>query len=239
MGILQRFKQFDAALDRTFSGQAKMEPLLKRFEVALARAAKEGREEIMLSFGPRDLGQWNNATQATNYLVNRLQAAGHTVLAVNDTGPDARMLRCRPAVSDGDEMPDADDGTFAPLIPAAGDAGKEMSPSQVEERAALYKAMFARGAFRAVWDDRVELGFGVSSDEVATESWFWLNALPAIAACRLGSRSHPIAAMCAGFADSASDASVTAQRDAIAEIRHAWHPREGEDPPVPFVPAPG
>jgi hypothetical protein len=78
---------------------------------------------------------------------------------------------------------------------------------------------FDGGDYAAVWERRVALGYSLSQNEAPAETWYWVNALPALAALRLGNRDHPFVATAAGYADQVFWS--VAERDASMEATNA------------------
>lgn len=62
---------------------------------------------------------------------------------------------------------------------------------------------FEAQEYEAVWERRVALGYSLSGEGAAPETWYLVNALPALAALRLGNRDHPFVATSAAFAEEA------------------------------------
>ena len=103
-----------------------------------------------------------------------------------------------------------------------GDLGKTFTAQQVVAQSHSFRSQYRAGNYAAIWERRVQLGYGVESDGVPQEDLFYLNALPALAALHLGYRDHPMVAMCAGMAESGMDRTDPNQAAAIAEIRKLY-----------------
>jgi len=73
---------------------------------------------------------------------------------------------------------------------------------------------FDAGQYDAVWSRRVALGYSLAQNDASVETWFWVNALPALAALRTGEPHHPLVASAAGFADEAQR-NMREQDDAV------------------------
>lgn len=87
--------------------------------------------------------------------------------------------------------------------PPGGEEGADMTGSEIEAIRAWMTDRFAADDYEAIWHRRLEPGRGLSGENVKTETWFWVNALSALAALRLGAKDHPLVATAAGFADQA------------------------------------
>jgi hypothetical protein len=87
----------------------------------------------------------------------------------------------------------------------AGPSGKEGAElkGDLDSLRAWMKARFDAGDYDAVWSRRAALGLSLTQQEASPETWFWVNALPALAALREGERHHPLIATAAGYAEQA------------------------------------
>jgi hypothetical protein len=103
-----------------------------------------------------------------------------------------------------------------------GDLGENLTPTQVIEESRRMRQQLASGDLRAAWDRRVQLGYGVPTDEVPQADRFWLNAAPAVAALRLGLKDHPMVAMCCGVAEGDHDRNDAEQRATVQEFKRLF-----------------
>jgi hypothetical protein len=71
------------------------------------------------------------------------------------------------------------------------------------------------GDYEAVWAKRMQFGV-LSSGGADQPTWFWFNALPALAARRLGKTDHPLFGLACGNASAATDWDDPVQREAEA-----------------------
>ena len=84
------------------------------------------------------------------------------------------------------------------------------------------QAGYAAGRLQEVWERRLQHGYGAGQDDAPQATWFWFNALPALAALRLGKRDHPFVATCCGLAGDAVDRSDPDQAAAQREYEHLY-----------------
>lgn len=96
-----------------------------------------------------------------------------------------------------------------------GELGKRLTPAQVIVEARQAREQLARGDYEALWQRRLELGYGVPEEDVPQPDRFWLDAAAAIAALRLGQKDHPMVAMCCGVAETNADRSDPEQAEAV------------------------
>jgi hypothetical protein len=96
-----------------------------------------------------------------------------------------------------------------------GEIGKELTPAQVIVEACRAREQLASGDYGALWERRVELGYGVTDKDIPQTDRFWLDAAAAIAAVRIGQKEHPMVAMCCGVAESNVDRSDPEQVEAV------------------------
>lgn len=85
--------------------------------------------------------------------------------------------------------------------PTPGKEGVGISGAQLEQIRTWMQQRFDSGDYASVWERRVALGYSLTQDGAPAETWYWVNALPALAALRLDNRDHPFVATAAGFAD--------------------------------------
>jgi hypothetical protein len=77
---------------------------------------------------------------------------------------------------------------------------------------------YDKGQRKAVWQRRLALGYKLGQGPATREQWFWINALPALAALELGQKGHSMTAVFAGLSDRSVDRSDSAQRTAMERI---------------------
>lgn len=103
-----------------------------------------------------------------------------------------------------------------------GELGKELTPAQVIVEARRAREQLARGDYGVLWERRIELGYGVTDEDVPQADRFWLDAAAAIAALRIGQKEHPMVAMCCGVAESNVDRSDPEQVEAVRLFNHLY-----------------
>ena len=103
-----------------------------------------------------------------------------------------------------------------------GRAGESLSPEQLIDESRKIRQQFSSGHLRTVWDRRAQLGYGIASEGVPQPDRFWLDAIPAIAALRLGLKEHPMVAMCCGVAEAGQDRDDPEQRAAVEEFKRLY-----------------
>lgn len=96
-----------------------------------------------------------------------------------------------------------------------GEIGKELTPAQLIAKARLAREQLARGEYEALWQRRVQLGYGVPDENVPQAERFWLDAAAAIAALYSGQKDHPMVAMCCGVAERKVNRAGPEQVDAV------------------------
>jgi hypothetical protein len=101
--------------------------------------------------------------------------------------------------------------------PPRHEEGADLNASDVESLQRWMSDQFDAGQYDAVWSRRVALGYSLAQEDAPAETWFWVNALPALAALRTGERHHPLVATAAGFADQAHR-SLKGQSDAVDSV---------------------
>lgn len=211
--------------------------ILDELEAARAR----GEEQLLVSYTQSEIGARANATQMALLIRRRFEKRGFEVLdgEGGGFGDDVRMLvRCQPAPSTAASRttaaPQGNDPDLERFhramkaideAPPGGKEGTAMTGTDIEATGAWMADRFATGDYEAVWHRRLELGLGLSGDEVDTDTWFWLNAHSALAALRLGARDHPLVSTAAGFADQAYrqlSVQTDQAREAMAEINERF-----------------
>lgn len=223
------------------TGIAPLEKTVDRLLQDIELRAQQGLTDFVVSFSQGDIGVRNRLDVATPLVVDRIQDAGHSVLAVDS--PDGGWsyvvnLRVRPHldVNARSDIP-------VPLTPSANDdpdlsqlhrslalaksqpdgqLGKTLTAEQITAESRRMRQHFATDQLQSVWARRLELGFGVSSDGVEQLDHFWLNAAPAIAALRLGLKDHPMVAMCCGVAEQSRKEGDAEQTEALEEINRLF-----------------
>lgn len=103
-----------------------------------------------------------------------------------------------------------------------GQEGKLMQPAQVSSEAQRLRERYRQGNYQFVWDRRVQLGYGVPEEGVASRDYFWLNAAPALAALKLGLKEHPMVSMCCGVAEQHADRSDPEQNAAVQDFNRLF-----------------
>jgi hypothetical protein len=103
-----------------------------------------------------------------------------------------------------------------------GDEGQYMSDADVSQNAALMKSQYEQGELEVVWKRRLAAGYNVGQGASPREDWFAFNALPALAALRLGYRDHSFVATCCGYAEQAVDYSDAAQVALVDEFKRLY-----------------
>lgn len=93
--------------------------------------------------------------------------------------------------------------------------------SELATVASWMRSAYAGREFQAVWEKRVELGYGISADGLDPVDWFSLNALGALSGIEIGVRDHPVVSMSAGYADLAG-ARTDEQKAQIDEIKRRY-----------------
>jgi hypothetical protein len=75
-----------------------------------------------------------------------------------------------------------------------------------------------RGQFQAVWQRRVSHGHDEAQGAGPRENWFWFNALPVLAALRLGKKGHPLVSVLFVLARQSADPSLPNEAAALEEM---------------------
>lgn len=101
-------------------------------------------------------------------------------------------------------------------------SGSEAGPAEVTRVSAWMAEAYEEGRLREIWELRLAFGYGVSRDGVTDDTWFWFNALPALAALRSRMMDHPAVAMCCGVAEQAWDRSNVQQSAAVAQFNELF-----------------
>ena len=101
--------------------------------------------------------------------------------------------------------------------------GEAMTPGSVAATSHWLQQEYRAGRYDAAFRRRVELGYGVRSENVPQADWFWFNAAPALSALKSGMREHPVTAMCCGVAEQSMDSSDPAQVAAVDEFNRLYH----------------
>ena len=189
----------------------------------------QGLTEFSVSLTQSDIGVLNRLDVMTPVITTALQDAGFSVIDVNsepwshavtfairgrsmtrsagpgnaalgrDTaGADPDLMKLRRELAAADEQP-------------AGEVGKGLSAGRLGSELDQFVEWFEAGDLDAVWVRRLQLGYGVNTDQLDQPSRFWFNALPALAALRLGHKDHPFVATCCGLADQICDPSDAQQ----------------------------
>lgn len=113
-------------------------------------------------------------------------------------------------------------GIAAAQAQPPGELGKTLAAEQIVEESRRMREQTRNGDLQGAWGRRVELGYGVPSDNVPQADRFWLNASPALAALHLGFKDHPMVAMCCGVAEGDCDRSDPEQRQAVEEFNQLF-----------------
>jgi len=200
-------------------GLGGVEKVGNRIVEELEAARARGEEQLLVGYTQSEIGIRANATQMAVFIRRRIEKAGFEVLdgRGGDFGADVRMLvRCRPAqpaapssapAAPQENDPDLDRFHRAMKAieeaPPSGKEGVGMTGGEIEAIRTWMTGRFAADDYEAIWHRRLELGLRLSGENVKTETWFWVNALPALAALRLGAKDHPLVSTAAGFADDA------------------------------------
>lgn len=112
--------------------------------------------------------------------------------------------------------------------PVDTESTQDLSPQDVARLAMWIADEFAKPNYQAVWERRCAFGLGLEENKCTQEQWFWLNALPALAAIALGAKEHPMVSTFAGLADAGCDPDdpdqVTANAIIASEYFHSDAP---------------
>lgn len=189
--------------------------ILEELEAARGR----GEQQLVVSYTQSEIGIRANATQMAVFIRRKIEKRGFEIIdgTGGEFGGDVRLLvSCklpRATPRSGQGSPEANNDPDLEQLnralqaisdaPPAGSEGADMSGADIAEIQAWMGDRFAAGDYEATWHRRLALGYGLSGDGVETETWFWVNAFPALSALRLGEKDHPFVATSAGFADEA------------------------------------
>lgn len=88
--------------------------------------------------------------------------------------------------------------------------------------AAWMCSTFDGGIEKAVWERRLALGYSLGRGLAEPGDWFWINALPALAALDLGLKEHPFVATCAAYADEVANQLDDGHMEALNEIKQRF-----------------
>jgi hypothetical protein len=113
--------------------------------------------------------------------------------------------------------------------PPTTEMGATVDATALEDIRTSMTRQFDAAQYDDAWRQRVELGYSLIQNGAPSEIWFWVNALPALAALREGERHHPLVATAAGYADEAQR-NLTDPNDSIksamAEINERFFANE-------------
>jgi hypothetical protein len=204
---------------KSLMGFGGVEKVGNRIVEELEAARTRGEEQLVVGYTQSEIGVRANATQMAVFIRRKIEKSGFEVIdgEGGSFGADVQMLvRWKPAqsatppsttVAPQENGPDME--RFHRMMkavdeaPPAGKQGNGMASSEIETIRTWMADRFVAEDYEAVWHRRLELGLGLSGENVEMETWFWVNALPALAALRLGAKDHPLVATSAGYADQA------------------------------------
>lgn len=228
MGFLQR-------LSMAATGIGPLGQTAHRLMDEIEERHQQGLSEFTVSFSNAEIGVRNTLDFATQYIVDILQSAGHAVVGVSapqGSWSNSIQLTIRPfAEIEAEQAPSE---THDPALekfyralavvkrePQYGKLGESMSPQELERMPAWFRSEYNKGMLRAVWERRLALG-SISLNEISRDAAFWINAIPAIAALRLGLADHPQVASFCGLAEEYQDRSDPEQAAAVAEFNRLY-----------------
>jgi hypothetical protein len=176
----------------------------------LESARDRGEQQLVVGYTQSEIGIRANATQMAVFIRRKMEKKGFEVLdgKGGEFGEDVRLLvgwtPPKTSLNSDLDTPEAGSNTdlqqFNRAVQAARDAppvGKEgagMSNGQIAEIQAWMRNRFDVGDYETIWHRRLALGYALSGDGIETETWFWINAFPALSALRLGEKDHPFVA---------------------------------------------
>lgn len=109
------------------------------------------------------------------------------------------------------------------IVPVQG-VDRPATPDPAELRAMVqrFQDQFNAGSYLELWEERSSYGYSLDRDSLHGDDRFWIDALPALAALRLGEREHPLVAGYAGFAEESQDHHNEKHRAVVREINERY-----------------
>jgi hypothetical protein len=98
----------------------------------------------------------------------------------------------------------------------------DASPEELAAIPNWMRERFGAGDYRAVWQRRVAIAFGLPRDRMRQQDYFWTNALGALAGLELRQNDHPMVPTAAGLAEQAVDRADPEQVEAIERINRQY-----------------
>lgn len=95
-------------------------------------------------------------------------------------------------------------------------------PAELRAMVQRFHDQFSAGNYLEVWEERSSYGYSLDRDSLRGDDRFWIDALPTLAALRLGQREHPLVAGYAGLAEDSQDYLNEKHRAAVQEINERY-----------------
>jgi hypothetical protein len=201
-------------LFKSIMGFGGVERVGDRIVGELEAARSRGESELVVGYTQSEIGIRGNATQMALFIRRKFEKQGFEVVDGQGGayGADVRfVVRWSPievaAVPAGGGNADPEDLQrslrAAEESPPPGDEGDAMSDEDVKNVQIWMADRFGAGEYETVWHRRLALGYGLSAGDTELETWFWVNAHPALAALYLGKekKHHPFVATSAAYAE--------------------------------------
>lgn len=106
--------------------------------------------------------------------------------------------------------------------PSDTESSEGWGTSDYANLAAWMCSTFDGGMEKVVWERRLALGYSLERGPAKPGDWFWINALPALAALDLGLKQHPFVATCAAYVDQVANRLDDGQMQALNEIKQRF-----------------